>query len=395
MNQRSDLPIHPRRTLMQRLHNHSLYQRFPLSDRKERWKKINQLFLLLAMPVAFFGLWHIGQRLKNAYVSTNGLINSNNDSSNFIFYLYEWVAKLGMSDLSLSAHLGVGVIYFTTLVFVCFVTCEFWDRLFVRFFHRIKDGGNLLLCFIFALLLPINLPFSYSILGVSFGIVFGKLIFGGNGKYLVSPVLLGVLFLNYSYPSLFEGSLNTFLSGGDAMQSTWNLLTSNGATSLTTTELSWEQVLIGPHNTFVSIATVSAFFSLVGLSILLLLRKEYWGTVFGALLGLMFATLMLNSPDKSSVWQIQWYWHFVVGSFAFCLLFIATDPSILPITRLGTIVYGCIFGFLTIVIRIANPSHPEGTMTALLLASLLVPIIDWIIVMTHRTLLKYKRRRSS
>jgi len=380
MNQNSSRHTTPKRALMHRLHNISLHNRFPLSGELIRWEKINQLFLLLALTVAFFGIWNVGQQIQIIYAS-NPAINESNDSSNLAFHIYDWIVNLGIYDLGGVTPFAIGLLYFIPLVLVSLLACEFWDWFFVKFFNRIKDGGNLSICFIFALLLPINIPLSYVILGISFGIVFGKFIFGGTGRYLVSPVLLGVLFLSYSYPSLFNDSFT-------------NILSTDAYLSMPMQEHIWSRLLTGGQSGFVSIATVSGFWSLLCLTALLVLRKEYVGVVIGALLGLWFATLLLNSPDKSAVWQIQWYWHLVTGSFAFCLVFIATDLTVLPITPLGRIIYGCIFGFLTLVIRIANKNHPEGTMMALLLTSLLVPIVDWFIVMSHQTILQYKRRRA-
>ena len=213
-----------------------------------------------------------------------------------------------------------------------------------------------------------------------------------NGHYLVNPALLGILFLNYSYPSLFNAQSASFVPENNSVQSIWQMLADGGSQLVNNHDIQWLQVLVGGEGHIMSIASASALASLLGLMLLMILRKEYWWVPFGAVVGLLIAATLLKNTGEFPASHVNWYWHLIVGNFAFCLAFIATDPTVLPTSQLTQFIYGALFGFLTVLIRIATPTHPEGTLTALLLASLLIPIVDWIVIKSYQKFKKYKRR---
>jgi Na+-transporting NADH:ubiquinone oxidoreductase subunit B len=86
--------------------------------------------------------------------------------------------------------------------------------------------------------------------------------------------------------------------------------------------------------------------------------------------------------------SIPWYWHAILGGLAFGTVFIATDPVAGPMTDPGRWGFGLLVGALTILIRIGNPSHYEGVLFAILLASMFAPLIDFTV-----TELNIRRRR--
>jgi Na+-transporting NADH:ubiquinone oxidoreductase subunit B len=96
---------------------------------------------------------------------------------------------------------------------------------------------------------------------------------------------------------------------------------------------------------------------------------------------LIVSTLLVNqSGNAEGAWQVPWYWHLVVGNFAFAVVFLATDPTTTPLTATGRWLHGILIGTLTVVLRVVDPSHPEGTLFAVLLAGLAVPLIDHLVV---------------
>jgi Na+-transporting NADH:ubiquinone oxidoreductase subunit B len=80
------------------------------------------------------------------------------------------------------------------------------------------------------------------------------------------------------------------------------------------------------------------------------------------------------------MFSVPWHWHLVVGSFAFGLVFMATDPVSASMTDTGKIWYGLLIGVMTILIRVVNPAYPEGIMLAILFANLFSPLIDHFVV---------------
>ena len=88
--------------------------------------------------------------------------------------------------------------------------------------------------------------------------------------------------------------------------------------------------------------------------------------------------------------SMPWYWHLVVGGFAFGMMFMATDPVSAAMSNTGRLIYGALIGMLTVVIRVANPAFPEGIMLAILFANLVAPLIDYGVVKAN---IRRRRRR--
>ena len=98
---------------------------------------------------------------------------------------------------------------------------------------------------------------------------------------------------------------------------------------------------------------------------------------------LMSSLLNFVGSDTNPMFAIPWYWHAVIGSYAFGLVFMATEPVSGSGTNLGRIIYGLVIGVTVILIRVINPAFPEGMMLAILFANLLAPVIDHMVVMSN------------
>ena len=83
------------------------------------------------------------------------------------------------------------------------------------------------------------------------------------------------------------------------------------------------------------------------------------------------------------------WWHLVVGSFAFGLVFCITDPVSATLTETGKLFYGAVAGVLTILIRVINPAYPEGIMLAILFGNTVAPLIDYYVIQAN-----IKRRKA-
>jgi Na+-transporting NADH:ubiquinone oxidoreductase subunit B len=214
---------------------------------------------------------------------------------------------------------------------------------------------------LFCLLLPVHTSPLLVVLGASFGVVIGALIVGGTGRYIVSPALLGAIFLMLGYPATFTDA---------ATQSTWQQLAATGSPL----PQDWTAVFLlqsGP-----AIGTASAAACAVGVLVLYAVGATSLRIVAGALVGSAFTVALFAIGHGDGVASLPAHWHWIVGYFPFCLAFIATDLSPAAATRAGRWIYGGLFGALVVTLRVLNPEHPEATLAACLLATLFSPLID-------------------
>ena len=97
----------------------------------------------------------------------------------------------------------------------------------------------------------------------------------------------------------------------------------------------------------------------------------------------MIATSLLFNgigSDTNPMFAMPWYWHMVVGGFAFGMIFMATDPVSASMTNTGKWFFGALIGLMVILIRVVNPAFPEGMMLAILFANLFAPLFDNFVV---------------
>lgn len=257
----------------------------------------------------------------------------------------------------------LGAAFWLPLLIVSLAVSRVWAIVFARARGRTPDRGWVVAAWLYALMLPVTVPPGFAALGLSFGLVFGCHVFGGTGRYLVSPALLGVVFLGIAYPPLFEAG--RWLPGGSVVP-LWDALNTVGVTGATA-NTDFIALLLGAD--VGAVGTLSAAACFAGAGWLIATRVAHWPVVMAAIAGATGAGLLASGLPA--------HWHFVVGAFPFAVAFLATDPSTQPSTMLGRWGFGLLFGILTVVIRMGDPAHPEGTWQALLIASLCVPLLDY------------------
>jgi Na+-transporting NADH:ubiquinone oxidoreductase subunit B len=103
----------------------------------------------------------------------------------------------------------------------------------------------------------------------------------------------------------------------------------------------------------------------------------------GVLLGMVATVVLFNQLGAQPMADVPWYWHLVLGGYAFGLVFMATDPVSAAMTDAGRWVFGLFIGFLVVLIRVANPAFAEGMMLAILFANVFAPLIDYVVVRVH------------
>ncbi|MCH2185560.1 NADH:ubiquinone reductase (Na(+)-transporting) subunit B [Myxococcota bacterium] len=250
--------------------------------------------------------------------------------------------------------------------------------------HEISEGfvvtGALL-----PLTLPPTIPLWMVVLGIAFGIVIGKEIFGGVGMNFLNPALTARAFLFFAYPAALSGDavwMAANLQGVDTYTGA-TLLAQAAATKGALAGFDWWDAFWGwvPG----SMGETSAFACLLGAGLLILTGVGSYRTMFGVLLGTIFMAVIFNitGSETNPMFAVPWYWHVVLGGWAFGAVFMATDPVSSAFTARGKWAYGFMIGVLVILVRVVNPAYPEGMMLAILFMNMFAPLLDHFVVQAN------------
>lgn len=284
-----------------------------------------------------------------------------------------------------------GALYFIPVFLVCNIVGGLWELIFCVVRKHELNEGFLVTGMLFPLTLPPSIPLWQVALGISFGVVIGKEIFGGTGKNFLNPALTARAFLYFAYPAQITGDAVWTAVGGPGADA-FSGATSLGALAAAAPEVgmnavtglvSWSDAFLG----FIqgSMGETSTLACLLGAAFLIMTGVGSWRVMAGVLLGSMgFATALNMFGDASNpMVAMPPQWHLVVGGLAFGMVFMATDPVSAAMTSKGRWVYGILIGVVTIMIRVINPAFPEGIMLAILLGNVFAPLIDYFVVQAN------------
>jgi len=266
-----------------------------------------------------------------------------------------------------------GATYFVPIYFVAFAVGGFWEVLFAMVRGHEVNEGFFVTSILFALILPPDIPLWQVALGISFGVVIGKEIFGGTGKNFLNPALTGRAFLFFAYPSEISGDAVWTAVDGFSGATTLGIAAVGGMEAVT---VEWMDSFVGTVQG--SIGETSVVAILIGGAVLLATKIASWRIVSGVMLGMVATSLMFNmiGSDTNPMFAMPWHWHLVVGGFCFGMIFMATDPVSASMTNQGKWAFGALIGIMVVLIRVVNPAFPEGMMLAILFANLFAPLID-------------------
>lgn len=283
---------------------------------------------------------------------------------------------------SIWANFVLGATYFLPIYLVTFVVGGFWEVLFaVKRGHEVNEGF-FVTSVLYALILPATIPLWQVALGITFGVVIGKEIFGGTGKNFLNPALTGRAFLYFAYPAQISGDAVWVAADGYTGATPLSVAQLDGISAVME-QYSWMDAFLGflPG----SVGETSTLAILIGAAILLITRIASWRIMLGTFLGMVATAWLFNlaGSDSNPMFAIPWYWHMVLGGFAFGLVFMATDPVSASMTNTGKLIFGALIGVMTVLIRVANPAFPEGIMLAILFANLFAPMIDYFVTQSN------------
>ena len=293
-------------------------------------------------------------------------------------FLLELVA--GYDANSVWDCLVYGAVFYIPIYLVTFVVGGLWEVLFaVKRGHEVNEGF-FVTSILFSLTVPASIPLWQVALGISFGVVVGKEIFGGTGKNFLNPALTGRAFLFFAYPADISGDAVWTAVDGFSGATPLGIAALEGMQGVAASGLTWTDAFIGSMQG--SIGETSTLAILIGGFILLLTKTASWRIVAGVMLGMVVTAALFNfiGSETNPMFGMPWYWHLVLGGFAFGMMYMATDPVSAAMTDLGKWWYGALIGVMCVLIRVVNPAFPEGMMLAILFANLFAPLIDWVVV---------------
>lgn len=285
----------------------------------------------------------------------------------------------GRSPTSVGDCVAYGALYFLPLLGVSLLAGLVAEQLFARIRKREPEHVALVvIALLFSLCLPPTLPLWKAALGSFVGFVVGKEIFGGVGRNFLNPPLTGLAFLYFAYPGALSGRRVWIAVDGVSGATPLALIAEDGLAGIEAAALSWSTAAIGTIPG--AMGGTSPLAAALGAIVLLYAGAASWRILAGSVLGLVFAVQLLQLLGaQAPAADLPWHWHAVTGSFAFGLVFLATDPVTAAVTNPGRWIYGALIGFLVVIIRVANPAHREGVMLAILLGNVAAPLIDQIV----------------
>ena len=342
-------------------------------------QRIMVIVWLAAFPAMFFGMYNIGNQTLD-YLTLVGSANTND-------WHHVLINLVGYSNDSFITKMWIGAVYFVPIYAVTFAVGILWEILFAVVRKHEINEGLFVSSILFALSCPPDLPLWQAAMGITFGIVIGKEVFGGTGKNFLNPALTGRAFLYFAYPSQLSGD-KVWIAGlsdtgitpeGFSGATPLGYAAEDGLQGLSD-NFSWFDALIGNIPGSVGETSVIA----IGIAAVILLATGIasYRIILGTFIGMIVMSSILNivGSDTNPMFQVPWYWHFVIGSFAFGLVFMATEPVSGSGTNAGRWIYGALIGVTVVLIRVVNPAFPEGMMLAILFANLFAPVIDHMVV---------------
>jgi len=250
--------------------------------------------------------------------------------------------------------------------------------------HEINEGF-LVTGLLIPMIMPIDVPLWMLAIATAFAVILGKEVFGGTGMNVFNPALLARAFIFFSYPGWMTGD-KVWTEG---LTAGLNVVDGySGATPLSMCTLGETDRLPSFMEMFIgtipgSIGETSTIAILIGAIILIITGIGSWKIMTGVFAGGLFTGLLFNVLSANSYMELPFYYHFVMGGFAFGAVFMATDPVSGAQTERGKWIYGFLIGIFSLIFRVLNPAYPEGVMLAILLMNLFAPLIDYYVIQSH------------
>ncbi|UZD90874.1 NADH:ubiquinone reductase (Na(+)-transporting) subunit B [Cognatishimia activa] len=337
-------------------------------------KRIMTYVVIATIPCILWGMYNVGFQ-TNAAIAELG-------ASGWRAWILETLG-IGFNAANPLANIAHGALYFLPIYIVTLVAGGIFEVVFATVRGHEVNEGFLVTSMLYALIMPASTPLWQVALGIIFGVVIGKEVFGGTGKNFLNPALTGRAFLYFAYPAQMSGDTIWTPVDGFSGATALSVGASEGYAALPERGLEWSDAFFGMMQG--SIGETSTLACLIGLGFLLITKIANWRLVVGCLAGMIAFSSLLNliGSDSNPMFAMPWYWHLVIGGYAFGLAFMVTEPVSASHTNLGRYIYGALIGFMVVMIRVINPAFPEGMMLAILFGNVFAPLIDYFVVQAN------------
>ena len=310
-------------------------------------KRVMITVVIAMIPAMIFGIWNVGYQ------------NMGDGHSFWEYFSFGAVRFLPMVVVSYVVGLGI----------------EFAYAVFRG--HEVNEG-YLVTGLLIPLIMPIDFPLWMLAVSVFFAVIIGKEAFGGTGMNILNPALVARAFALFAYAPFMSGNeVWVADSVADGVSGETILGALYGGTVPQTSVFDMFMGFIPG-----SVGETSVLMILIGAAILLLTGIASWRIMLSCLLGAALMGLTFNAIGSTTneLLNFPWWKHLLVGGFAFGLVFMATDPVTAAQTTKGKWIYGFLIGIFAILIRVVNPTLPEGMMMAILLMNVFAPTIDHYVI---------------
>jgi Na+-transporting NADH:ubiquinone oxidoreductase subunit B len=342
-------------------------------------KRMMMLVVIATLPCVFMAMYNTGLQANLALdpVKAATLIGWRHDVLRLL--------GVGYSPTDMLACVVHGALYFLPLYIVTMVVGLSWEVLFAVVRKVEVNEGFFVTGILFPLILPPTTPLWQAAIGISFGVVLAKEVFGGTGMNFINPALAARAFLFFAYPAQITGDAvwtampkEAAVDGLSGATMLAQLRVPGAPVSLDTG--AWWQAFIGLEPG--SMGETSALACLIGAVLLLVTGIASWRIMAGVTLGTIATALLFNGIGSATnpFFAMPFWWHMVLGGWAFGMVFMATDPVTAPFTDRGRWIYGAMIGALVVLIRAVNPAYPESMMLVILFMNVLAPVIDYPLV---------------
>lgn len=310
-------------------------------------KRVMITVVIALLPALIFGMWNVGYQNMG-------------DGKEFMdYFIFGAIRFLPMIIVSYGVGLGI----------------EFAYAVFRG--HDVNEG-YLVTGLLIPMIMPIDLPLWMLALSVVFAVILGKEAFGGTGMNILNPALVARAFALFSYAPYMSGNTVWVAdSVADGVSGETILGALAGGSII---DYSWYDMFMGyvPG----SVGETSVLMILIGAALLLFSGIASWRIMISCLLGASLMGFLFNviGSETNELLNFPWWQHLLAGGFAFGLVFMATDPVSAAQTTKGKWIYGFLIGVFAILIRVVNPTLPEGMMMAILLMNVFAPTIDHYVV---------------
>jgi len=353
-------------------------------------KRMMITVVIALIPCVLWGMYNTGLQANLALDPAKA-----GELSGWRFELIRWLG-VGHDPASITANVTLGALYFIPMYVVTMTVGLAWEVGFAMVRRHEVNEGFFVTGLLFPLILPATTPLWQVAFGISWGVVIAKEVFGGTGMNFLNPALVARACLFYSFPLQITG------------EKVWNAVSQSqwldgysGATVLAKVKqlgtpiaeqgVSWWDAFLGFQ--LGSFGETSAAACLAGAAILLWTRVAAWRTVAGVVLGTVLMAELLNHAGSSTnpMFAVPFWWHMVLGGWAFGTVFMVTDPVTSSWTDWGKWIYGTLTGALIVLVRVFNPAYPESVMLVILFMNVFAPLIDHYVV---RANIRRRVRRS-